>query len=67
MTHEATTGRLSEPQLFYLTSRGLDEDEAKSLIVLGFLGDVLVELPFEYVSVLNRVIQLEFKELGAVG
>jgi len=67
VTHEATTGRLSEPQLFYMTSRGLDEDEAKSLIVLGFLQEVLVELPFEYVNVLNRVIQLEFKELGAVG
>ncbi len=67
VTHEATTGRLSEPQLFYMTSRGLSEDEAKSLIVLGFLHDVLVELPFEYVNVLNRVIQLEFKELGAVG
>jgi len=67
VTHEATTGRLSEPQLFYLRTRGLDEDEAKSLIVLGFLRDVLVELPFEYVNVLNRVIQLEFKQLGAVG
>ncbi len=67
VTHEATTGRLSEPQLFYLTSRGLSEDEAKSLIVLGFLSEILVELPFEYVNILNKVIQLEFKELGAVG
>ncbi|MCE4618568.1 MAG: Fe-S cluster assembly protein SufB [Desulfurococcales archaeon] len=67
VTHEATTGRLSEPQLFYLQSRGLGEDEAKSLIVLGFLSDILVELPFEYLNVLNRVIQLEFKELGSVG
>ena len=67
VTHEATTGRLSEPQLFYMQSRGLSEDEAKSLIVLGFLSDILVELPFEYLNILNRVIQLEFKELGAVG
>ena len=67
VTHEATTGRLSEQQLFYLRSRGLDEDEAKSLIVLGFLDEIMVELPFEYANVLSKVIQLEFKKLGAFG
>jgi len=67
ITHEATTGRLSESQLFYMQSRGLSEGEAKSLIVLGFLSDILVELPFEYLNILNRVIQLEFKEVGGVG
>ncbi len=67
VTHEATTGRLNEQQLFYMMTRGLSENEAKSLIVLGFLSEILVELPFEYLNVLSRVIQLEFKELGAVG
>jgi Fe-S cluster assembly protein SufB len=67
ITHEAATGRLSEDQLFYMQSRGLNEDEVKSLIVLGFLTDILVELPFEYVNILNRVVQLEFKEVGGVG
>ncbi len=67
VTHEATTGRLNEEQLFYMMSRGLSEDEAKSLIVLGFLSEILVELPFEYLNVLSKVIQLEFKDLGAVG
>ncbi|BAN90536.1 Fe-S cluster assembly protein SufB [Aeropyrum camini] len=67
VNHEATTGRLTEPQLFYLTSRGLTEDEAKSLIVLGFLEDVLKELPFEYANVLTKVVRLEFSEYGAFG
>ncbi len=67
LTHEATTGRISEQQLLYLMSRGFTEDEAKSLIVLGYLESILVDLPFEMVNVLRRVVQLEFKELGALG
>jgi Fe-S cluster assembly protein SufB len=67
VTHEATTGRLSEDQLFYLESRGFSEAEAKSMIVLGYLEDVLRDLPFEMVNVLRRVVQLEFKELGGLG
>ncbi|MCE4612852.1 MAG: Fe-S cluster assembly protein SufB [Desulfurococcales archaeon] len=67
VSHEAKTGRLSEQQLFYMTSRGLSEDEAKSLIVLGFLDEIMVELPVEYANVLHKVVQLEFSELGAVG
>ncbi len=67
VTHEATTGRLGEEQLFYMMSRGLSEDEAKSLIVLGFLDEIMAELPFEFANVLNRVIQLEFKKLGGLG
>ncbi len=67
ITHEATTGRLSEQQLFYLMSRGFTEAEAKSLIVLGYLESVLMDLPFEMVNVLRRVVQIEFKEFGGVG
>jgi len=67
VSHEAKTGRLSEQQLFYLTSRGVTDDEAKSLIVLGFLDEIMGELPVEYANVLHKVIQLEFSELGAVG
>ena len=66
VTHEATAGRLSEDQLFYLMSRGLSEDESKSLAVLGFLDDILIKLPFEYASVLRSVIQVEFKRIGGV-
>lgn len=67
VNHEASTGRINENQLFYLQSRGLGENEAKSLIVLGFLEDVIVGLPFEYANVLNKVIQLEFEKLGGTG
>ncbi len=67
INHEASTGRINENQLFYLESRGLEEGEAKSLIVLGFLEDVVTDLPFEYANVLNKVIQLEFEKLGGVG
>ncbi|MDK2869110.1 MAG: Fe-S cluster assembly protein SufB [Pyrococcus sp.] len=65
--HEATTGKLSEDKLFYLNTRGIREEEAKSLIVLGFISEVLEGLPFEYVEVLKKVIELEFSEIGGVG
>ena len=67
VTHEATAGRLSEEQLFYMMSRGLSENEAKSLVVLGFLSDVLKNIPLELASILRKVIQVEFSELGGVG
>jgi Fe-S cluster assembly protein SufB len=67
VSHEAKTGRLSEQQLFYMGSRGLTEGEAKSLIVIGMLKEILHDLPLEYVSVLYKVIQLEFSELGGIG
>jgi len=67
VTHEAYTGRISEDKLFYLRSRGFSENDAKSLVVLGFLQDILVHLPTEYVMTLNRVIELEFGKLSKVG
>ncbi len=65
--HEATTGRINPEQLYYLQTRGLSEDQAKSLIVLGYIRDILKGLPMEYVAMLNRVIQLEFEKIGGVG
>ncbi|HEW63714.1 Fe-S cluster assembly protein SufB [Fervidicoccus fontis] len=67
VNHEAKTGKINEDQLFYLESRGLRENEAKSIIVLGYLENVLVNLPFEMASVLNSVIQLEFSSIGGKG
>jgi Fe-S cluster assembly protein SufB len=66
VTHEAYTGRISEDKINYLRTRGLTEEEAKSLIVLGFISDVTEGLPFEYAMVLNRVIMLEFSKYGKV-
>ena len=65
--HEASTGRLSEEVLFYLQSRGFSRAEAKRLVVLGFLGDLMGNLPFEYAIVVRRVIELEFENEGGVG
>lgn len=58
--HEATTIRFSEDQLFYLQSRGFDEEQAKGLAVLGFIQDILRGLPLEYASVLREVLNADF-------
>ncbi|MGH3453124.1 MAG: Fe-S cluster assembly protein SufB [Nocardioidaceae bacterium] len=63
--HEATVSKVSEDQLFYLMSRGLDEDEAMAMIVRGFVEPIAKELPMEYALELNRLIELQME--GAVG
>ena len=60
--HEATVGRVSREQLFYLMSRGLDEAEAMSLIVNGFVSPILKEIPFEYAVELRRLLEMSFAE-----
>ncbi|HLI06967.1 MAG TPA: Fe-S cluster assembly protein SufB [Ktedonobacteraceae bacterium] len=63
--HEATVSKVGDDQLFYLMSRGLNESEAYSLIVNGFIEPITRELPMEYAVELNRLIQLEMS--GSVG
>jgi len=65
MGHEATVSKVSEDQLFYLMSRGMDEDEAMAMIVRGFVEPIARELPMEYALELNRLIELQME--GAVG
>jgi Fe-S cluster assembly protein SufB len=65
LAHEATVGRIGEEQLFYLMSRGLDESEAISMVVQGFMEPFTKELPLEYAVEMNRLIQLEME--GSVG
>ncbi|MBL6631025.1 MAG: Fe-S cluster assembly protein SufB [Candidatus Nanopelagicales bacterium] len=65
MGHEATVSKVSADQLFYLMSRGLDEDEAMAMIVRGFVEPIARELPMEYALELNRLIELQME--GAVG
>jgi Fe-S cluster assembly protein SufB len=64
-THEATVGKISEEALFYLMSRGISEQDALSMIVMGFLEPFTKELPMEYAVELNRLISLEM--VGSVG
>ena len=65
MGHEATVSKVSEEQLFYLMSRGLEETEAMAMIVRGFIEPIARELPMEYALELNRLIELQME--GAVG
>jgi len=63
--HEATVSRISADQLFYLMTRGLNEDQATSMIVRGFIEPIARELPMEYAIELNRMIELQM--IGSVG
>src|SRR5213080_1396542 len=65
MTHEATVGKISADQVFYLMSRGLTENEAQNLIVQGFLEVFTKELPMEYAIEFNRLVKLEME--GSLG
>jgi Fe-S cluster assembly protein SufB len=65
LEHEATVSRVSEEQLFYLKSRGINEAEASAMIVNGFLEPVIKEIPLEYAVEMNRLVELEME--GSVG
>ena len=65
VAHEATVGRLNAEDVFYLTSRGLSEDEAKAMIVHGFVEPIVRSLPLEYAVEMNRLIELEME--GSLG
>ena len=55
--HEATVSRISEEKLFYLMSRGIPEEKATELIVLGFIEKFRDELPMEYAVELNQLLK----------
>ncbi len=59
--HEATVGRIGEDQIFYLRSRGLTEEEARTMIVMGFIREFTRSLPMEYAVELNRLIEMEME------
>jgi len=63
--HEATVSKVSDEQLFYLQSRGIEERQAATMIVSGFIEPVVKELPMEYALEMNRLIELEME--GSVG
>lgn len=65
LEHEATVSKISEDQLFYLMSRGLTEEEATEMIVMGFIEPFAKELPMEYAIELNQLIKLEME--GSIG
>lgn len=65
LSHEATVSKIGEEQLFYLMSRGLNEEEASKMIVRGFAEPVIKKLPLEFAVEMNRLIDLEME--GSVG
>ena len=63
--HEATTSKISEDQLFYLKQRGINEEDAVSLIVNGFCKTVFNELPMEFAVEAQKLIEVSLE--GCVG
>jgi len=61
VSHEASVGKISEDQLFYLMSRGLSKEEATKMIINGFIEPLINELPMEYAVELNRLIEMEIE------
>jgi len=63
--HEASVSKIGEEQLFYLMSRGMNEEEAAAMIVSGFIEPLTKVLPMEYSIEMNRLIELQME--GSVG
>lgn len=63
--HEAKIGRINDDAIYYLMSRGISEEEAKAMIVRGFVEPIAKELPLEYAVELNNLINLELE--GTIG
>ena len=63
--HEAKVSKISEEQLFYLMSRGLSEQQATEMIIMGFLEPFTRELPMEYAVELNQLLKLDMS--GSIG
>ena len=59
ITHEATVGKIGDEELFYLMSRGISEEDALTMIVLGFIEPLTKALPMEYSLELKRLIKLD--------
>ena len=60
INHEATVSKISQEKLFYLMSRGLTEDKAKELLIMGFIDRFREELPMEYAVELNALLKNYF-------
>ena len=63
--HEAKIGRISDQAIFYLTSRGIDEKEARAMIVRGFVEPIAKALPLEYAVEMNNLVNIELE--GTMG
>lgn len=64
-SHEASIGKISDETIFYLMSKGIKEEEARSMIVRGFAEPISKAFPIEYAVEMNRLIDLELE--GTMG
>jgi Fe-S cluster assembly protein SufB len=65
VAHEASVGRIGDEEIFYLMSRGLSKEQARQMVVAGFIEPIVKQLPLEYSVELNKLIELEME--GSVG
>ena len=65
LLHEATTSKISDEQLYYCNQRGLNQEEAVSLIVNGFCKEVLQQLPMEFAVEAQKLVGISLE--GSVG
>ena len=63
--HEATTSKISDDQMFYCRQRGLDQENAISLIINGFCKEVLKELPMEFAVEAQKLLDISLE--GSIG
>jgi len=63
--HEASISKIGEEQIFYFLQRGINLEEAISLIISGFCKDVFIELPMEFAIEANKLLNLKLE--GTVG
>ena len=63
--HEASTSRIGEEQMFYFAQRGIDEEDAISMIISGFCKDVFHELPMEFAVEARALLGIKLE--GSVG
>lgn len=60
LEHEATVSKVSDEKLFYMKTKGIDEDKAREMIVMGFIDEFRDELPMEYAVELNNLLKNKF-------
>ena len=63
--HEAKIGQIDDEAIYYLMSRGVSEENARTMVVSGFANDVSKELPLEYAVEMNNLIRIEM--VGSIG
>ena len=60
LEHEATVSKVSDEKLFYMKTKGIDEDKAREMIIMGFIDEFRDELPMEYAVELNNLLKNKF-------